>query len=394
MWMDAFYAHTACDRKRRYHFHEFMADVHRRLHRQKLQYDAAKANAAERAATMGKRDETPAEASPSPPHVHPVTAVALDMADEFSLLCLDELQVVDVADAVVLSQLLEALLAAGTVLVATSNRPAADLYADGMHRDTHVLPFIAALQRHCIVHDMESGTDYRQLLQPQTDDDSGDSLKSMFFVLARDDGTEMLDPAERAFRARADSIFGPLAERRAVELIVGAQRTIRVTAATVGDDMKLAYCHFDELCGGRGFSHCSFGATDYRAMARHFDAVAIENIPILSDSSFERWTGHNQARRFITLIDELYEAKTPVLCSGRAPLPRLFVSTTKANLENEENDDIGLGVDLAVDSNGLAVSALASVTELQFAFQRAASRLVELTSAKWWDPIVARRPAK
>lgn len=481
MLMDAFLAHTDCRRRRRYHFHEFMADVHRRLHARKLHYDQEKARARkkEEAAAAVRHhpmedndDDNHADLSPaaaaaaaakingSPPpssrqdYVNPVTAVALEMAAEMSLLCLDEFQVLDVADAAILSQLFAILFRVGTVLVTTSNRPVTEIYRDGLHQqqqqqDTHGTPLIRSLQRHCILHPIQSDTDYRLLLSPSkipssttttttTSTVAGTSnsrvidavdkggVTSMFFVHAADDdendGDELAPkspPFEGlALRALTNQVFGDGPSATAVVVVTelpdvvmdtGFQRTLRVRTRRVqkvggsgrgsNSAFTLACCTFDELCSGHFVSLC---ATDYRALARApqvWDAIVVENIPVLSDSSTERGTGHNQARRFITLIDELYEAKVPLLCSAMAPPSQLFVCTTanrstttvgRGKNENDLEDDDSeiFGIDQAVDSQRHAVSALASVKELPFAFRRAASRLVEMTSLKWWKPVL------
>ena len=123
-------------------------------------------------------------------------------------------------------------------------------------------------------------------------------------------------------------------------------------------------------------------------MVRHFDVVVVENIPVLTLKD------HNAARRFITFVDELYESKTPLLSSAAASPERLFVGGKKVTGTDTDSGDCNgsaslegekmLGVDQAVH-HGRAVGALASVRELSFAFERAASRLKEMSSRLWWD---------
>jgi protein AFG1 len=209
----------------------------------------------------------------------------------------------------------------------------------------------------------------------------------MFLVHGRDgDVKERIN--DILFRIFPDE--GVKVER--IELDVGWNRTISVRTYTTRPSSKttsksVSRFDFGELCGGFGSGYADLGASDYRAIAKQFDIIVLENIPVLSDSSKQRTTGHNQARRFITLIDELYEAKTVPLCSAAAPISEIFVTTSKQDKGDAEDDLSGdmLAVDQATDSQGHAVGALTSVKELRFAFKRAASRLTEMTSSKWWQ---------
>mmetsp|Transcript_20105 Transcript_20105/g.45560 ORF Transcript_20105/g.45560 Transcript_20105/m.45560 type:complete len:306 (-) Transcript_20105:34-951(-) len=142
----------------------------------------------------------------------------------------------------------------------------------------------------------------------------------------------------------------------------------------------IALFSFNDLC------RKDIGAADYRAIASSFSAIIIHTIPVLSLKE------HNEARRFITLIDELYEAKCCIFCSAEAAPNDLFAVPehfVKNNLNAEQSgidfkSDKLLGVDVA-QQGGIGVGQLASVKELTFAFQRAASRLVQMCSRKWWD---------
>jgi protein AFG1 len=344
MLMDTFF--TLCDvqHKQRFHFHAFLADVHKRIHALKQQ-DLV---------THGRSFHIDTTQSRNPIH-----RVGLQIAAETSLLCFDEFQVTDVADALILSQLFTVLFAMGTVVVATSNRPPTDLYEGGLNR-SYFLPFIDLMERHNVVHGMQSETDYRQFMADQ----------KMYLVSDENDNSSNSDE----LRLQIDEIVDRLRDGRpevSKDLDVGYQRTLTVSSAD--QEGLVGRFQFEELCGR------DLGASDYRSLARHFTIVVVEGVPVMTLQE------HNKARRFITLVDELYEAKTALLISAAAPPNAIFLdSTTQAVSLGDDNAEDKLGVDKAV-TQGHAVTALASVRELSFAFRRAASRLTEMTSRSWWD---------
>jgi protein AFG1 len=347
MLMDTFFSLSDVEDKQRFHFHAFLADVHRRIHALKQQ-DLA---------VHGRSFKIDTDQSRNPIH-----RVGLQIASEVSLLCFDEFQVTDVADALILSQLFTVLFSMGTVVVATSNRQPTDLYEGGLNR-SYFLPFIDLLERHCVVHAMKSETDYRLVMADQKmylnhNNENNDSNGQDFSEL----------------RLQIDEIVDRLRDGRpeiSKDLDVGYQRTLTVSSAD-GEGLVGRF-QFEELCDR------DLGASDYRSLAQHFAIVVVENVPVMTLQE------HNKARRFITLVDELYEAKTALLISAAAPPNAIFLdSSVEAVHDSNDSGEDRLGADKAV-TQGHAVTALASVRELSFAFRRAASRLTEMTSRSWWD---------
>jgi protein AFG1 len=352
--MDSFFDLSAVQHKRRYHFHAFLAEVHNRIHLLKQQ-DLQR---------FGRNFSVDTNE-----YHNPIHRVGRQIAGEISLLCFDEFQVTDVADAVILSQLFSVLFALGTVVVATSNRPPNDLYEGGLNR-SYFLPFIDFLCRHCLIHDMASTVDYRRV--------TSSNIESLFFTAdPGNTGGERTVSPEQLDALVEDVRDG--AESTTMELSLGHRRSLRLTDADSAG--RLVRLSFTELCDHE------LGASDYRKLAQQFQMVVMEDIPLFDTEA------HNRARRFITLIDELYEAKCALICvtsDASACEPSfLFPRAIKSVASEEEGDrDVALGIDQATTNGGLAVGALASVRELAFAFERAASRLTEMTSRAWWDRVL------
>ncbi|MDB5591500.1 cell division protein ZapE, partial [Enterovirga sp.] len=272
MLMDLFFDSVPIDRKRRAHFHAYMAEVHARIHawRQDL-----------KAGRVAGDD--------------PIRPVAAALAEEARLLCFDEFVVTDIADAMLLGRLFTALFEAGVTVVATSNVPPEGLYRDGLNRALF-LPFIRLLQERTEVWHLESRTDFR--------------LEKI------GDAPVYVTPADAAATRALDGLFGRLtghAETRpAVLTVLG--RELPVPAQAMG----VARFRFEDLC-------CqALGASDYLALARSFHTVVLDGIPRLSS---ER---RNEARRFITLVDVLYERQVKLVASADARAEDLYVAETGA----------------------------------------------------------------
>jgi len=274
MLMDLFYDHIPYPSKRRIHFHAFMASVHG-LVRQWREGDAA---------TRKKIFGTSKGDDPIPP-------IARKLARESKLLCFDELQVTDIADAMILGRLFEALFARKVILVATSNRAPEDLYKDGLNRD-RFLPFIHLIRDQMIVHEIRGPRDFRL-----------DRLKgSRVYFLDT-------DPAQQtAYDALWQRLTEGLTETGTY--ICANNRELSFKRAA-GPLLRTTFRH---LCARAN------GAADYLAIAERFTTVFIDHIPEMGPEN------RNEAKRFVTLIDAFYEAGIRLVSLAAAEPARLYPS--------------------------------------------------------------------
>ena len=294
MLMDLFFARATVEPRRRVHFHEFMLEVHAAIHAHRQASDN-----------------------------DPIPAVAAAVAASAKLLCFDEMQVRDVADAAILSRLFTALFAAGTTIVATSNRPPRDLYKDGLNRQLF-LPFIALLEEKLDIVSLNGPTDYR---------------------LDRLDGapTYYVPNGPEASKALSDAFFRltdfPVEDRVRVPsetIAVPGGRSLFVPKSIKG----VAVFSFTRLC------RAALGAADYLAVARKYHTVILVGVPVMGPES------RNEAARFVTLIDELYEYRVKLLIAADAPPRALypggdgafeFERTVSRLLEMQSTEYLALG---------------------------------------------------
>jgi len=290
MLMDLAHAAIAFSPKRRIHFHEFMLDVHERL-----------------------RVERKKEAG------DPVPPVAAALAAEAKLLCFDEMVINNTADAMILSRLFSHLLGGGVTVITTSNRPPDDLYKHGLNRELF-LPFIALIKQRLDVIGLNGPTDYRL-----------ERLGGMptWHV---PNGPAATAALREAFFRLTDYPVEDAAAVPAVDLSVPGGRTLRVPKALKG----VAVFSFKRLCGE------ARGASDYLAIARNFHTVILVGIPRLGPEN------RNEAARFVTLTDALYEHKVKLLAAADADPQGLYTQGDGA-----------------------------------FEFERTASRLMEMQSADY-----------
>jgi cell division protein ZapE len=284
MLMDLFVSHLDIPDKRRVHFHALMQEVHAGMHA---------------ARTQGVEDA--------------LAPVAERLSDGVRLLALDEMQITDITDAMIVGRLFEKLFAAGVVVITTSNRPPEALYKNGLNRQLF-LPFIDMLRARLVVHELVSPKDYRQnrLAGAQT-----------YFT-----------PLNAEARAGIEAIWKSFTDHgqpRPLELSVKG-RVVELPAVCSG----VARATFYDLCAR------PHGPADYLAIAEAVRMLILENIPTLGRGNF------NEARRFVILIDALYEAHVRLIASAAAEPEYLYVEG-----------------------------------EGSFEFERTASRLREMQSADW-----------
>jgi len=372
--MNMFYASLSL-KKRRLHFHSLLQEIHSRIFELKKQILRSHGRSFHIDTSKDR---------------NPIIQIAQQLSTEVTLLCIDEFQVTDVADAMILSQLFGELWRNGVVVVATSNRPPQDLYEDGLNR-SYFLPFIDLLERYCLVvklgthhdsDDVKRSIDYRRI---KSGIHNGDEKAhgDYYFLTSGNDSSAMLDQLFSNLQ-KSHSFTEQVSTSRDqtncqlehLELEVKFQRTIIIPRYHTN---IIARFTFEELCT------TELGSSDYQAIADNFQIVMIEEIPQLTLKYPDR------ARRFITLIDELYESGCCLVCSADEIPDHLFVGRVDSDTNRivditGESDDVAkliFGIDVA-QSQGMAVGELASVKELSFAFRRATSRLLEMCSKTWW----------
>jgi cell division protein ZapE len=268
MLMDLFFAASPVVRKRRVHFHEFMGDVHERI------------GAFRRRQKNGLASDE-----------DPIWLSAAAIAEESWLLCFDEFNVTDIADAMILGRLFKRLFELGVVVVATSNVAPGELYKDGLNRSLF-LPFIALIERHMEVVELAARTDFRlEKLAGQP----------VWHV-----------PADAAAGAALDQAWQRLTGGHpgAAQDLRVLGRTLRVPRAAKG----VARFSFDELC------EQPLGAADYLKIAREFHTVIIDRIPVMD------YEARNEAKRFIILIDTFYDNAVKLLASAEAEPDMLYLA--------------------------------------------------------------------
>jgi cell division protein ZapE len=267
MLMDLFFDDAPVDGKRRVHFHEFMLEVHDRLHR--------------------RREELAAKGAPA--EADTIVPIARTIARETRLLCFDEFQVTNIADAMILGRLFETLFEEGMTVIATSNRTPDDLYRNGLQRDRFI-PFIELLKRRLEILELGGGRDYRM-----------DRIRELNVYLTPLGAwaTAKLDEAFRTLSGGADG------EPRVLRT---QGRDVPVPRAAPG----VAMADYMDWCAR------PMGAADFLCIADHFHTVILADIPKMGPDS------RDKAARFVTMIDSFYERKVKFICSAAASPDKLY----------------------------------------------------------------------
>ena len=267
MLMDLFFADAPVAKKRRVHFHEFMLEVQARLHR--------------------RREELAAKGAP--PESDTIVPIAREIAAETRLLCFDEFQVTNIADAMILGRLFETLFEEGITVIATSNRAPDDLYKNGLQRD-RFLPFIELVKQRLEVLELGGAQDYRMGRLRELD---------LYLTPLGSWATKKLDEAFRALSNGADG------EPRVLRT---QGRDVEVPRAAPG----VAMAHFMDWCAK------PMGAADFLCIADSFHTVIVAEIPKMGPDS------QDKAVRFVTMIDTFYEKKVKFICSAAANPGNLY----------------------------------------------------------------------
>lgn len=353
MLMDLFYDTLPSNitSKTRVHFHNFMQDVHKRLHKMRMEHGSS---------------------------IDGIPFIAADIADKSSVLCFDEFQCTDVADAMILRRLIESLMSHGTVIVTTSNRHPTELYKNGVQRESFI-PCINLLQSQLRVLNLDSTTDYRKIPRPP----SG--------VYHHPLDAHAVSHAVKWFRFLGDFERDP--PHPATLTVWGREITVPRSSG------KCAAFTFQELIGR------ATGAADYLELMRSYEAFIVTDVPGMTLRERD-W-----ARRFITFIDAVYESHAKLVLTTAVPLTQLFMSRNEldeAMTKSKENAEPGSAVHKKLDEGGAAhehsdvndamralmddlgmsmamlkSSSIFSGDEERFAFARALSRLTEMGSQEW-----------
>lgn len=336
MLMDMFYEGIRISQKTRVHFNEFMIDVHKRIHQFKL--------------SLPPVNHSEKTAKP----MDPIVPVAEAIAEEVRLLCFDEFQVTDVADAMILKRLFRSLFENGVIVVATSNRKPEDLYKNGLQR-TNFLPFIPILKKYCHVVHLQSNIDYRRL-------DLSD-IKQCYFDSLHPDTPDRMNEVYQKL-CDEEKLLGHSEERRVLK-ILGRDLILTRTCG------KVAFSTFEKLCME------PLGAIDYLTIANEFHTVIVENIPVLSA------VRKVETRRFINMVDSFYDKKVRLILSAERSFGELFTAVD-IDINSDSNrmlmDDLGIS---SKDANSGA--SIFTAEEEIFAFDRTKSRLSEMQTEQYWS---------
>lgn len=284
--MNLFFEELAIEEKLRIHFHHFMLDIHEQL------------------AILSKRRKK---------QKNPLQQIAKDLSQKYKLLCIDEFIVTNITDAMILSELLHALFKYEVCLVATSNRIPDDLYLNGLQRE-RFLPAIELIKTHTEVFNLDGGIDHRTSLLEQSD---------VYCHPVSDDTSQLIE------QRMQELAITPVIRNKTLNIL---NREIN----TISCSSEIAWFDFQSLCTSPR------AAQDYIELAQQFNTIIVSNIPVMGEYDDDK------ARRFIYLIDELYDRNVKLIASAMAAPEKLYLGNM-----------------------------------LEFAFHRTSSRLIEMRSHKY-----------
>ncbi|KAJ6743677.1 ATPASE N2B [Salix viminalis] len=394
MLMDMFYSATEgmVKHRRRFHFHEAMLNINAHMHKiwkNQVQGKSLQSNISSWIENLPfdmKVKEWLAAEERYKQDVH-MKNILLAVADEFlidqqadergaSILCFDEIQTVDVFAIVALSGILSRLLSTGTVLVATSNRAPRELNQDGMQRDIFQ-KLVSKLEEHCEIILIGSEIDYRRCIAQRSNDQV-----NYFWPLE----SSTLKQFEKMWCQVTNQLGGQITSET-IPVMFG--RVLDVPESCNG----VAKFTFEYLCGR------TVGAADYIALAKHYHTVFISDIPLMSMEI------RDKARRFITLIDELYNHHCCLFCSAASSIDDLFQGTEEATLFDlesfqfeTETEGGKLRTDVLAKGNVGSVGASSGIVSMlsgqeeMFAFRRAVSRLIEMQTPLYLEGVRSLHP--
>ncbi|ESW33213.1 hypothetical protein PHAVU_001G051900 [Phaseolus vulgaris] len=389
MLMDMFYSATKgiVKHRRRYHFHEAMLRINEHMHKiWKSQIDEKPLQSTVAGWIMSLPFDMKAKewlaAEERYKHEIQLNNILLAVADKFfldgeenekgaSILCFDEIQTVDVFAIVALSGILSRLLSSGTIIVATSNRAPNDLNEAGMQKEIFQ-KLLSKLENHCEKVLIGSEIDYRRFIAQKSE-----NLVHFFWPIEK----EAINEFEKKWHDVTSRLGGRIVSNT-ISVMFG--RTLEVPESFDG----VARFTFEYLCGR------PLGAADYIAVAENFHTVFISDIPVMSMRI------RDKARRFITLIDELYNHHCSLCCLASSSIDELFQGTEEGTLFDLESFQFETETDggklrrnvLAegrVSSTGApsSITSILSGQEELFAFHRAVSRLIEMQTPLYLDGV-------
>lgn len=388
MLMDMFYGATRgiVTHRRRFHFHEAMLEIHQHMHRtwkNQVEQKTLESNISGWVMSLPFDTKVKEWIAGEEKYKQEIQMqnVLLDVADKFladqegnkggaSILCFDEIQTVDVFAIVALSGIVSRLLSTGTVLVATSNREPRDLNQDGMQWEIFD-KLVQKLEDHCEFVVIGSEKDYRRLI----------AQNSM------DQGSHYIWPLDSKSRKMFEEMWSEVTKKHGgivihetIQVMFG--RTLEVSQSCNG----VARFTFEYLCGQ------PIGAADYIAIANKYHTIFISDIPVMSMRI------RDKARRFITLIDELYNRHCCLYCSAEASVDELFQGTEEGTLFDLESfqfeteteggrlrRDVLAEGGMSSGGSATGIVSMLSGKEERFAFRRAVSRLIEMQSRVYLD---------